>query len=86
MGRFLVKLLELIDKRTWISFDKWKMIIERADKETLLYLRDHAFETWKHFGDWMDSKAVESLRRLVESRLASKEVNEWFIEIFKDVL
>lgn len=85
MSKFLVKLIDLVNNGKWIE---WRKVVENADKETLLYLRDEAQYKWKYFtrDDWMDGEFKAQLFDQIKERLSEIEADEWFSEVFKELI
>jgi hypothetical protein len=79
MSLFLTVLKKLVDKK-FINYNQWQAIIEKADKETLIYLRDNARYGWKYFtrDDWMDPSLKADLFKRVAARIYELELHEWF--------
>jgi hypothetical protein len=71
VGPFLRALLKLVESNHWITPHMWERIIQTADEETLLYLKDEAIPSWKLFvrDDWMDPQTRAHLMELILHRL-----------------
>jgi hypothetical protein len=67
----LSALLKLVNSGRWIGENTWARIIEKADKQTLLYLKNDGFWSLKYFtrNDWLGPEVRDRLLEQVNDRL-----------------
>lgn len=84
MSRYLKKMLSLVESREPITPDKWEMIVDNADLQTLNYLAQEGFSSIKYFtrDDWMDPSYKENIQNKVHSRITQIRNDKWFNKHF----
>lgn len=67
----MLKALLMLMEKQWIPESAWVKIIGIADKETLLWIKNHALYESKYFTreDWLGPEVADKFRVLVNDRL-----------------
>lgn len=83
----MLKALLMLMEKQWIPESAWVKIIGIADKETLLWIKNHCLLESKYFTreDWLGPEAADRLRVIIIDRLDDMNA-EGIIAILKGLI